>query len=236
VRRSTAVKILIAAAVLAVIAGFRFLGLGEYFSLDFIKESRAGFEAYYAHHRVLVPAAFFCIYVAVTAFSLPGAAVMTLAAGALFGFWVGLVMVSFASSVGATLACLVARFLLRDWVQGSFGRRLRKINEGVEQEGSFYLFTLRLIPIFPFWAINLAMGLTGMALWRFYWVSQVGMLPGTVVYVNAGKQLGELTSLSGIFSPDIVLSLVLLGLFPLAAKKLVGYYRKKKGKPPVRTG
>ena len=178
------------------------------------------------------------MYVVSTALSLPGAAVLTLAAGALFGFWTGLVLVSFASTIGATLAFVFARFLLRDWVQNKFGERLGKINRGVEREGSFYLFTLRLIPVFPFWLINLAIALTPIKAWTFYWISQVGMLPGTAVYVNAGKQLGEIDKVGEILSWDIILSFALLGIFPLAVKKIMSLYRKKTGKPakPVDEG
>jgi len=159
--------------------------------------------------------------VLVTALSLPGATVMTLAGGALFGFWPALLVVSFASTIGATLAMLVARFLLRDWVQGKFGDKLRAINAGIEKEGAFYLFSLRLVPIFPFFLINLAMGLTPLRAVLFYAVSQIGMLPGTAVYINAGTQLGQLESAGGILSPALLLSFTLLGLFPLIARKLL---------------
>ena len=172
---------------------------------------------------------YFLIYVTVTALSLPGAAVMTLAGGALFGFWPALLLVSFASTIGATLAMLVARFVLRDWVQGRLGERLRAINVGIEQEGAFYLFSLRLVPIFPFFLINLAMGLTPLRIPAFYWVSQIGMLPGTVVYVNAGTQLGQLESAAGIFSPTLLLAFALLGLFPLAAKKTLAFLKARQG-------
>jgi uncharacterized membrane protein YdjX (TVP38/TMEM64 family) len=169
------------------------------------------------------------IYILVTSLSLPGAAVMTLAGGALFGLVVGTVVVSFSSTIGATLACFAARFILRDWIQKKFGDKLKTVNEGVEKEGALYLFTVRLIPVFPFWLINLVMGLTSMPLKTFYWVSQVGMLAGTIVYVNAGKELGKIDSLSGILSPTLILSFVLLGLFPIITKKLLGIYKKKKG-------
>jgi uncharacterized membrane protein YdjX (TVP38/TMEM64 family) len=153
---------------------------------------------------------------------------MTLAGGALFGLTVGFVAISFASSIGATLAFLVSRFILRDFVQSRFGDRLRVINEGVRREGAFYLFSLRLVPIFPFFLINLAMGLTPMRTGVYYLVSQVGMIPGTLVYVNAGTQLGRLESLSGILSPGLLLSFALLGLFPLFARKLLDAVRKRK--------
>jgi uncharacterized membrane protein YdjX (TVP38/TMEM64 family) len=170
----------------------------------------------------------FLVYVAVTALSLPGAAVLTLAGGGLFGFLVGLVVVSFASSIGATLACLVSRFLLREWVQNKFGDKLHSINKGIEEEGAFYLFSLRLVPIFPFFVINLVMGLTSMRLVTFYWVSQLGMLAGTMVYVNAGKELAKIESLSGILSPGLIISFVILGLFPLTVKKLLAWYKARR--------
>lgn len=150
---------------------------------------------------------------------------MTLAGGALFGLSVGTIVVSFASSIGATAACVVARFLLRDWVQEKFGHRLAAFNEGIEKEGAFYLFTLRLIPVFPFFMINLVMGLTRMPLFRFYWVSQLGMLPATLVYVNAGRELAKIDSLSGILSPGMIISFALLGLFPLIVRKSLKFYR-----------
>lgn len=152
---------------------------------------------------------------------------MTLAGGALFGLWVGTLVVSFASTIGATLACFVARFVLRDWIQDKFGDRLETVNRGIETEGAFYLFTMRLIPVIPFWLINLVMGLTRMRLVTFYLVSQVGMLLGTMVYVNAGKELAKIESLKGILSPSLIFSFVLIGVFPLAAKKLVGLFRKR---------
>ncbi|MFP4072052.1 MAG: TVP38/TMEM64 family protein [Desulfovibrionales bacterium] len=225
-------------AVAAVIVLFFALDLDRYLTLAYLKQTREQFQTLYASHTPVVLGAFFLIYVVATALSLPGAAVLTLAAGALFGFWTGLVLVSFASTIGATLAFVLARFLLRDWVQHKFGKKLEKINTGVEREGSFYLFTLRLVPVFPFWLINLAMALTPIKTWTFYWISQVGMLPGTAVYVNAGKQLGEIDTLGGILSWNIILSFALLGIFPLAVKKLMALYRRRTGKPekPIHEG
>ena len=169
----------------------------------------------------LVIGGYMLIYIVATALSLPGAVILTLAGGALFGLVTGTIVISFASTIGATLACLVSRFLLRDWVQTRFGEKLQRINEGIEQEGGFYLFTLRLIPVFPFFIINLAMGLTRIRLSTYYWVSQLGMLPATIVYVNAGKELGKLESLAGILSPSLIFSFVLLGLFPITVKKIM---------------
>jgi uncharacterized membrane protein YdjX (TVP38/TMEM64 family) len=221
-------KIIIIAAVIAAVAAFRIFNLGEYLSLPFIKESQQKFEALYAEHTIPVIGGYILVYILVTSLSLPGAAVMTLAGGALFGLLRGTIIVSFASSIGATLACFVSRFILRDWVQGKFKEKLKTVNEGIDREGSFYLFTLRLIPIFPFWLINLILGLTKMPLRTFYWVSQIGMLPGTIVYVNAGKELGKIDSLSGVLSPGLIFSFVLLGLFPLITKKLMASYRSRR--------
>ena len=223
-------RLLVVAAIIIIVILFKVLGLGQYLSLDYLKTSQDKFVQLYASHRFAVIATYMAVYIVVTALSLPGAAVMTLAGGAMFGFWVGFVVVSFASTIGATLACFVARFLLRDWVQNKFGEKLAAINRGVEKEGAFYLFSLRLVPIFPFFVINLLMGLTTMKLLTFYWVSQLGMLPGTMVFVNAGKELGKIESLSGILSPGLILSFVILGLFPITVKKLLYLYKKKTGK------
>lgn len=223
-------RIIIVAAIIIAVILFKFLGLGQYLSLDYLKASQDKFTQIYASHRLLVIATYMGIYIVITALSLPGAAVMTLAGGAMFGFWVGVLVVSFASTIGATLASFVARFLLRDWVQNRFGEKLSRINQGIEKEGAFYLFSLRLVPIFPFFVINLAMGLTPMKLWTFYWVSQIGMFPGTMVYVNAGKELGRIESLSGILSPGLIISFVILGLFPITVKKLLNLYKKKTGR------
>ena len=202
--------------------------LGRFLSLEYLQASRESFAALYAEHPWKVAGAYFLIYVAVTALSLPGAAVMTLAGGALFGLGMGLLLVSFASSIGATLAMLVARYLLRDSVQARFGQRLKAIDRGVATDGAFYLFALRLVPAFPFFVINLLMGLTAMRAGIFYLVSQLGMLPGTVVFVNAGTQLGQIESLGGLLSPTLIGSFVLLGLFPLLAKRVLGWLRARR--------
>lgn len=223
-------RLIITALILVIIAVFKLFDLGDYFTLSYIKASQDRFEVLYSEHKLPVIAGYMLIYILVTSLSLPGAAVMTLAGGALFGLLTGTIVVSFASTIGATLACFVSRFILRDWVQAKFGYKLKTVNEGIENEGAFYLFTLRLIPVFPFWLINLVMGLTKMPLKSFYLVSQVGMLPGTMVYVNAGKELARIESLSGILSPGLILSFVLLGLFPLITKKLLSLYKTKKSK------
>jgi uncharacterized membrane protein YdjX (TVP38/TMEM64 family) len=220
-------KIVIVGVIVLGIVAFRYFDLGQYLTLDYIKGSQEKFQALYLSNRYLVIATYMGIYIAVTALSLPGAAVLTLAGGGLFGLVVGTVVVSFASTIGATLACLVSRFMLQDWVQNKFGGKLRTINEGIEKEGAFYLFSLRLVPIFPFFVINLLMGLTRMRLFTFFWVSQIGMFAGTVVYVNAGKELAKIDSLSGILSPGVLASFVVLGLFPITVKKLLVLYKKK---------
>ncbi len=214
-------KLLLLAVLAGLVAAFFALDLGRFFSLDYIRGARADFAALYDARPAAVIGGFFAAYVAVTALSLPGAAIMTLLAGAIFGLWVGTLVVSFASSIGATLAMLVSRYVLRDSVKAKFGARLADIDKGVERDGAFYLFTLRLVPVFPFFVINLLMGLTAMKAATFYWVSQLGMLAGTLVYVNAGTQLAQISSLQGILSPGLIGSFVLLGLFPLVAKKIV---------------
>ena len=221
-------RILVLVVIVALIAAFFIFDLGQYFSLDYFKSRQAQIEGYYHEHPLQTALVFFLIYVAVTALSFPGAAVLTLVAGAIFGLLWGTVIVSFASSIGATLAFLASRFVLRDSVQAKFGDRLKAINDGVAKEGGFYLFTLRLVPAFPFFVINLLMGLTSMKALTFYWVSQVGMFLGTVVYVNAGTELAKITSLKGILSPGLLGAFVLLGIFPLVAKKIVDTVKARK--------
>ncbi|MFO7987854.1 MAG: TVP38/TMEM64 family protein [Desulfotignum sp.] len=204
--------------------------LGQYLSLAYLKSRQEWLVDIYARHTLWTIGAYMLIYIMVTALSLPGAAVMTLAGGALFGLVTGTVVISFASTIGATLAFLVSRFLLKNWVQDRFKDKLHAINQGIERDGAFYLFTLRLVPVFPFFIINLVMGLTPIRTIRFYLVSQVGMLPGTLVYVNAGTQLAQIDSLKGILSPGLLLSFALLGIFPLLARKGVAFInRKRKG-------
>lgn len=217
--------------VLAAVALFFALDLQRFLSLAAVQGSLGSLREAYAEHGPLMVGGYFLCYVLMAALSLPGATVMGLAGGAVFGFWVGTAAVSFASTIGATLAFLMSRYLLRDAVQRRFGDRLAAVNEGVAREGAWYLFTLRLIPVFPFFVINLVMGLTPMPARTFYWVSQLGMLGGTMVYVNAGRELGRLESLSGILSPSMLLAFALLGLFPLAVKKAVVRVRaQKKGR------
>ncbi len=208
---------LIALAVLIVL--FFVFDLNRLLTFEYMESQRHAISTFQQQHPLITAGAFFALYVVVTGLSLPGAAVLTLTAGAVFGLLAGVLLVSFASSLGATVAFSLARYLFRDTVRARFARPLAAIDRGVKKDGAFYLFALRLVPAFPFFAINLAMSVTPLSTWTFYWVSQVGMLAGTVVYVNAGAQLGQLTSLSGILSPTLIFSFVLLGLFPLLAKK-----------------
>lgn len=177
-----------------------------------------------------LPAAaiFFGIYVAVTGLGLPGAAVMSLAGGAIFGLVLGAVLISFASTLGAVLSCLAARYLLRHWVQERFAAQLTPINAGIEHEGAFYLFTMRLIPALPFFAINLVMGLTPMPMRTYAWVSQMGMLPATLVFAYAGTQIIRVRSLSDVLSPGLLAAFVLLGLLPLCARRLISWLRRRR--------
>ena len=223
-------KAAVALIALTIVLIFIVFDLHRFFTLSYIKASQEKFALLYAENPVLVIGGYMALYVLITSVSLPGAAVLTLLGGALFGLWVGTIVVSFASTLGATVACFVARFLLRDWVQKKLGDKIAPVNTGIEKEGAFYLFTLRLIPIFPFWAINLVMGLTKIPLRTFYWVSQVGMLAGTIVYVNAGNELAQIDALSGILSPGVLFSFVLLGIFPITVKKLMSLYKMRFGK------
>ena len=218
---------LLLAVIVAAIAFFVF-DLGRFFSLAYIKESQQSFSALYDARPAFITAAFFAIYVAITALSLPGAAIMTLAAGASFGLVWGTVVVSFASTLGATLAMLISRYVLRDSIEKRFGAKLVEVNKGMEKEGAFYLFTLRLIPLIPFFMLNVLMGLTKMKTLTFFWVSQLGMLAGTVAYVNAGTEIAKIDSLRSILSPGLIGSFVLLGLFPLLMKKVIDYFKKRK--------
>ncbi len=221
-------KILIIAALAALIAAYFVFDLGQYFTLDAIKQLVSDWQGFYAENQVLVLAVFFLIYVAVTAASLPGALVMTLAAGAMFGLVTGTILVSFASTLGATLAFLASRYVLRDFVESKFGDRLKGINKGLERDGGFYLFTLRMIPAVPFFVINLVMGLTRIKTLTFVLVSQVGMLLGTIVFVNLGTRLAELESTSGLLSPSLIGSFVLLAIVPWIAKGIVGFIQRQK--------
>ena len=218
--------VMVAVAVLVWV--YRVFDLGSVLSLEQLKESRDALTEFYAQNRLVMIIAFFAVYVAAAALSIPGAVILTLAGGAIFGFWLGLLVISFASSLGALLAFLVSRYLLRDWVQRKFQKPFQAINSGIERDGVFYLLTLRLVPLFPFWLINLLMGLTQLRAARFYTVSQIGMLPGTAVFVNAGTQLALINSLGDVLSAPLIGSLVLLGLFPLVTKCMVGVLKNRK--------
>ena len=221
-------RFIIIIVVLGIIGSFFAFDFGHYLTLAYVKSQQAALNEMVATQPLEIAAAFFLIYIAVTAASLPGAAILTLVAGAMFGVWWGTLLVSFASSIGATLAMLVARFILREQVEARFGAQLSGIDKGIEKEGAFYLFTLRLVPLFPFFAINLLMGLTKIKVLTFFIVSQIGMLAGTLVYVNAGTQLAEIESTADILSVELLLSFALLGIFPLIAKKIVDIVRDGK--------
>lgn len=218
-------KKLILGLILVAIIIFLGVNFSQYLTLENAKAQQEALTTYIDQNFVFSAAIYFVAYIAITAFSIPGAAVVTLLGAALFGFWTSLLLVSFASTMGATLAFLSSRYLLRDWVQNKFGNKLIAINQGVEKDGAFYLFSLRLIPVFPFFLINLLMGLTPMSVGRFYLTSQVGMLPGTAVYLNAGTQLATIESLSGIISPAVLASFALLGLFPIITKWVMNKVR-----------
>ncbi len=233
-------KTLAASAIAVLVLAFVVFDLGRYLSLGFLQQSQQALETLYAQRPWAVLGGYFALYVLATALSFPGAVVLTLAAGALFGVALGTLVVSFASSLGALLAFLAARFLLRDSVRSRFGQRLRDIDQGLQRDGAMYLFSLRLVPLVPFFVINLAMGLTGIRAWTFYWVSQLGMLAGTAVYVNAGTQLARLDGLQGILSPGLIASFVLLGVFPWLARAVMRgvqrrrVYRRWRGQRPRR--
>ncbi len=216
---ATAGKLVLLAVVAGLIAVFFLFDLSQYASLEYLKSVHSEVVTEVRASPVRSSLVYFFGYVLVTGLSLPGAAVMTLAGGAVFGLVWGLLLVSFASSIGATIAMIISRTLLGNWVQERYAEQLVSINAGLEKDGAFYLFSLRMVPLFPFFVINLVMGLTPLSAWRFYWVSQVGMLAGTVVFVFAGTQLAEVESISDVLSPGLILAFSLLGLFPLLARK-----------------
>lgn len=223
------IKKVVIVFILVLMAGLViYFDIDQYLTLKAIQENKELFTNYFEKNPYLTSGVFFLVYVIVTALSIPGAAVLTLLAGSLFGLFIGTIIVSFASTIGATLAFLTARFLFQETIEKKYGRRLESINKGIEKEGAFYLFTLRLVPIFPFFLINLLMGLSKIKILTFFFVSQAGMFLGTIVYVNAGAQLSKLSSLSGILSPKIIISFIFLGLFPLIAKKIINYIKAKK--------
>lgn len=228
-RRTLYLRLALLAALAVLVAAYFFFDLGRYLDLAYLKAAHERIVAIVDAHPLAATAVFFLAYVAVTAASLPGAAVMTLAAGAVFGLVWGFAVVSFASSLGATLAMLIARKVLGEVVQRRFSSQLSSVNRGLERDGGFYLFSIRMVPLFPFFVVNLVMGLTRIRTWTFYWVSQVGMLPGTLVYVFAGTQLARVERVSDVLSPGLIIALSLLGLFPLLARKLVTWLRRARG-------
>lgn len=221
-------KAVIVLVVIVGVAAFFSLDLGHHFTLQNLKEKETWLRTYYGGHQLAVIAGFLGVYVLSVALSLPIATVLTLAGGAIFGFWLGTLIVSVASTVGATLAFLGSRFLFHDWVQRRFGDKLQPLNEGIKREGAFYLFTLRLVPLFPFFIINLVMALTPVKSITFFFVSQLAMLPGTMAYVNAGTQLSNINSAKEVLSWQVLLSFAALGLFPLIAKKMAGWLRARR--------
>ncbi|MCO4792246.1 MAG: TVP38/TMEM64 family protein [Bacteriovoracaceae bacterium] len=222
-------KLIILFLIILFFSGFVYFDLSQFLTLEYIKDNQERFQIYYQQNQVSTLLIYMSIYIIATALSLPGATVLSLAGGALFGFTVALIIVSFASTIGATLSFLFSRYFLKGFVQEKFGDKLTTINEEFKKEGAFYLFTLRLIPVFPFFLINLLMGLTPIKTTTYFFVSQLGMLAGTAVYINAGLQLSKLDSLAGILSPSIIGSFALLGLFPLITKKIIASIKEKKG-------
>jgi uncharacterized membrane protein YdjX (TVP38/TMEM64 family) len=224
-------KLILAAVVVALIAAFFVFDLGQYFTLSNLKQQQEALNTYFQQNKLLVIVVFFIGYVAVAGLGLPAAAIMTLAAGAIFGFWTGLILVSFASTIGATIAFLLTRYLFHDAVESKFGDKLKKLNQGIEREGAMYVFSIRLVPFIPFFVINSVMGLTSLKTVTFYWASQLGMLLGTAVYVNAGTQLATIETMGDIVDIRIVLSFLLLAVFPFIAKKLLTLVKGKDAVP-----
>jgi len=220
-------KLILVAVIIAVVAAFFLLDLGQYLNLEYLKSQKDSLNNLYNENPILISAIFFVVYVLVAAFSLPAAGLLTVASGAILGFWNGVFVVSFASTIGATGAFLMARYLFHDAIQAKFGDRLTAINNGIQREGAFYVFGLRLVPLFPFFVVNVVLGLTKIKTWTFYWASQIGMLAGSAVYVNAGTQLANIDSLGDIASPKLIASFVLLGVFPILAKYLLNFLKKE---------
>ena len=214
-------KLLLATLITIVLILLLLFDLHHFLSLEYLKSSKDKLYSYYQYNPLLVLGIYFLIYLASAAFSLPGATVLSLAGGTLFGLAVGTLVVSFASTIGATLAMLSARLLFSEWVKDRFASQMKMLNDGMLNEGAFYLFTLRLLPAAPFFIINLVMGLTQMRTITFFWVSQLGMLPATMVYVNAGSELGKVNTIDDILSPSLIISFFLLGIFPILVKKIL---------------
>ncbi len=227
-----AARIALASVVIGLVVLFFALDLGRFFELAYVKQQQQLIADFYATHPVLFPFLYFITYVLVTALSIPGATILTIAAGALFGLLAGTLYVSFASAIGATLAFLISRYLLKGFLHDRHKDKHKAIDRGIEHDGGYYLFTIRLVPVFPYVLVNLLMGITTIRTTTFYWVSQLGMLPATIVYVNAGNQLADLESLSGILSADIILAFLLLGLLPLLTRLGLNWYERKRMQVP----
>lgn len=227
IRKKTFSKVFLIVAISLLVLGYFHYGLDKYLSFQNLKEQQKQLEDIYNKAPIFSLSFYFILYITATALSLPGAVILTLAGGAIFGFLPALFVVSFASTLGATLAFLLSRYLFSGWVEKKWSSRLEIVHSGIEKEGALYLFTLRLIPIFPFFVINLVFGLSRLKTWTFYWVSQMGMLGGTAVYVNAGTQIGQMDSPSDIMSMNLLLSFALIGIFPLIAKKVLPFIQKK---------
>jgi len=219
-------KILVALVALALIAAFFVFDIGQYLSLEFLQSKHQQLLEYATDNRLLTIAVYFLLYVTSAVLCLPGISVLTLGAGAIFGFITGFILVSFAATVGATLSFLLSRYLFKDTLQKKFSSQLQTINTGVEKEGAFYLFTMRLIPLVPFFLINLLMGLTSIKTSVFYTVSQAGMLPVTAIFTWSGNQLGQIETLKDILSPSLLVAFALIGIFPFVAKKLIEFYKQ----------
>ena len=221
-------KLLIILSVIALIVLARYYGLQEYLSFESLKNNKELLNSYYAQNEILFISAYILLYIISVAVALPGATILTIGSGALFGLLKGVILVSFASTIGATLSFLISRYLFRDTLREKFSDKLTAIDKGVRQDGAFYLFTLRMIPIFPFFLINVLMGLTDISVFVFFFVSQIGMLLGTIVYVNAGTQLASISSLKGILSPNLLFSFIALGILPLLGKSIIAYLKNQK--------
>ena len=221
------IKWVVVVLLFVLIAAALLYGVGDFLSLEYLKQQRAGFQLMYTESPILVVSAYFLLYSLVATFSIPGAAVLTIGCGALFGFFLGTLIGSFASSIGALLAFWIVRLLARDAIQKKFSRQLTTVNQGIQEDGAFYLFGLRLVPVLPFFLVNILMALTPIKSRTFYSVSQIGMLAGTMVYVNAGTRLAEIDSLSGILDPQLLFAFVLLAMFPILAKKVMQYLKQR---------
>jgi uncharacterized membrane protein YdjX (TVP38/TMEM64 family) len=220
-------KIVILFLFIVVIGLFFAFDLGQYLNLGYIKSKQELINDFYNLNPVWTGFIFFICYVLITGTSLPGASVMTLIGGAIFGVFWGTILVSFSSVLGATIAFLLVRYLFHDFVQSRYKKQLEPINDGIKKEGGFYLFTLRLVPAFPFFIINILMALTPIKTINFALISQIGMLPATIVYVNAGTQLAKVDSLNDILTTNIIISFALIGIIPLLSKKILNYIKKR---------